>query len=282
MEEDIEIMEVAQEQNLEYTMVLTKVDVLPRDSRGTGLKKRLLRDLSHDGTGSTPEIVASSTKTRVGRDEMWRRIWSCIDPANPRWKGLGLEAVQAELDSLTASQDVDALSQRSEELLGEAWEYAIRCILSCKQPCIALAMVQKRLLAAQVAEEVEFTPAQARATLAVAEAALAMDPLERSLATEALAMLQQGQEGETAIELQLELLVSDVSHTGSDTSAAPDLAARLQQLEMNAEAWASRPWSLDRWERLLQLLAKQRDLRGMYMVVDTMKRLRVRQTEQLS
>jgi len=295
-EVDEEIMDMVQAQNVEYTMVLTKVDCLEGDNRGFSLRKQLIKDLRarQRSKAGVPCIVPSSVVTRLGRDRLWQRLWSCFDPANRRWKDMDLKPVQEELDTLAEKKDIDAIVSEAQGLRGEAWEYAVNSMLSLDEWAEAWRCVKDRLEEIATSAPLEFTPSQARATFATAVAALQVAPCSvtvpsqvlesadgHDIAEEAFELLRQGQEYGTAIELQLEQIVTDVQQASEGSPSKSDLCESLQSLQDNSEAWGVRPWSLDRWNRLQKILAEQRDLQNLFQVYDTMRALRVRESGSL-
>ncbi|CAK0797545.1 unnamed protein product [Prorocentrum cordatum] len=335
---DVDIMKAAQPSGAEYTLVLTKLDMVPKR---VDLYAMLEEWLEVNGLSvDRRNIVMSSVLSRVGRDLLWQRLWSCVDPENPRWHGTpDLLSIKSDLEALASSSDSSAAAaaivERMEGLDGDSWEYAVRVLLQLGELETAWQAVDRRTSDTGGPEAAAFFPQQ-RAALAVGIAAYAADGTRR-LGERILASLVERGNHDAAVELLLEKAAAEArlaalartrrlaaagasgtlgqppadagawgsaagaadagawgaepqargegragGHEEGDGEQDPDamFAVALESLRhllARAEEWQARPWSVDRWNRLVRWIMERRDLSSLLAVLDAMEALAVRQ-----
>jgi len=297
---DVEIARLAQKLPVEYTLVITKVDNL-KNKRGTsalivarGVFAKLGLNPNH--------IVCSSIKTRRGRDKLWWRLWSCVDPDRPVWAGRDLLRVKQSLDELVDAGAKEDLAARASDLTGDGWEHAVRCLIRLGETRSAWASVT----ASFAPGGKKLSPVQERAALAVGEAALRVDEsgsiADRELAEDVCAVLEGARSEAARAELLLELAAAwaqagatrkaeaeansegsgaHVAGAADSESAFENSLATVRRVVSNAAEGGARPWSVDRWGRLLQWVLRRRDFASFAEVMDAMAGLRVKESEEV-
>lgn len=279
---DVEIADVVLNQTeAEYTMVLTKADTLNyKDGRDA---KRLVKHwISESGLPEIRHLVASSIKTCIGHDTLWKRLWSCVNPDSVRLLGNDLLGTKAELDTLADEGDVVALLARakSDELQqdSDAWEYAVRCLLRAG----ALEAAWETVLAAAKSESCEvkdiktLAPMQMRAALAIGKHAIwvAGDAAQVSVKN-VLGLLTQCRHYDVVVDLHLERCVALSTH------CLDDGVEEIQKTAERAINWKCRPWNIDTWGELLRVAIKKRSHEAFKKILETMERLSVPQTVEM-
>jgi len=238
-------------------------------------------------------IIGSSIKTRAGRDDLWKRLWSCVDPKNPRWAGYdNILSVRRKLDDLSEQQGSSGLVAQAVELSGDAWEYALRCLVRLGDLKAAWRLIQDCMSALREGDTpdgVQILPPQERSLLAVGQAALqvtdAGELVDQLVAQDVLKALDRCECWESMADLLLEAAVAEAKGVAGVFAGAPtDMAAHasggsLECLMELASQHGARPWNIDRWNHLLELVSKKGDLFGFTAVLNTMAKLNIKENE---
>eukprot|EP00929_Paragymnodinium_shiwhaense_P121880 TRINITY_DN9429_c0_g2_i1.p1 TRINITY_DN9429_c0_g2~~TRINITY_DN9429_c0_g2_i1.p1 ORF type:complete len:1217 (+),score=346.42 TRINITY_DN9429_c0_g2_i1:53-3652(+) len=298
---DLDIMRTVQQTNAEYTLVITKADLLG-DPRGHHAV-RILDDWLNEQNLSIENIVPSSTKSRLGRDTLWRRLWNCLDPDNTRFQEEEFDILKAhqKADELVEGSSrgggagmADVLLPRLAELHDEGWEHAMLRLSQSGNLAPALQALKERVATGVPGRAMR--PAELRISVVLGEVALSgvggegqtpenEEAQSRALVKELLDMLVERQSFGVAQELKLELAAADAALAAAKVgreeykSFLVNSMEKVQGVVEKCSDWGKTPWSIDRWNRLLQNLSKAGAYSLMRSVWDTMDALTIKASD---
>ncbi|CAE8715956.1 unnamed protein product, partial [Polarella glacialis] len=131
---DTEILRMASRLQPDYTIVLTKVDLLEQQSDVRRVVQLISELISKYRLKA--QIIPSSVKSCRGRDILWKRLWKAVDPDEAwRWQTAPNDLAEAKqrMDEMAEAGDweqlVESVDWAKKKRLSDFWEYGVRCMV---------------------------------------------------------------------------------------------------------------------------------------------------------
>jgi len=331
---DMAVMEMClrhrRQYGVDYRVVITKVDLIKKAADVQAVYETLRNICKRLKLGMV-QIVPCSVRKIRGRIALWKCLWRSVDPGlSEQPRPTDLKDIQKDLDMLVEQGNVTALLERVEqELDGDVWDYAIRCLarldlqrawqLVLQGPSIqgvevlptqdlnedeVIGTLKDDLMEEADLEEVEteetsepsleelevseaadlfqedgevkelLSAAQERAALVVGEAAFNSEPGSESwvLAEEILEKLAESPSARGELWMEKAVCLSRFEKAPFNKMFA-ELGHLLSLVQQDA---TMTPWTVDRWNRLILSVGRERRLCHVDRVLDYMQKFQVK------